>query len=378
MKTLNRKWFAWPSELQEAGILGINRRNLAFIQESNPRELYPRVDDKTVTKEICHAAGIPVPETYCIIRRYGDIHRLREIIGDRGEFVIKPSTGAAGRGIVVIARRNGDDFETPGGRVLTWADLRYHISTILSGLYSLGAQTDKAIIEQRIIVHPALERISVGGTPDVRIILYRRVPVMAMVRLPTVQSQGRANLHQGAAAAAVHLVTGRTFGGVANNRRICEHPDTGEPIGGLEIPGWPRLLAAAMKLSDALEMGYIGVDFVIDAQIGPVVLEANARPGLAIQVAHGTGILPRLKLLESLPASAITGDRRWELLPQLAGEGDEPLSPDDMEGDVLATAQGLVGDLNAVVRDPETRPGATAPAPGAHRMTPAHVASRGA
>ena len=143
-------------------------------------------------------------------------------------------------------------------------------------------------------MHPTMERIAVGGTPDVRVILYRNVPVMAMVRLPTIASEGRANLHQGAAAAAVHLVTGRTFGGVCNNRTIARHPDTGELIAGLEIPGWHDLLAAAMKLSDAIEMGYIGVDFVVDAKIGPVVLEANARPGLAIQVAHRIGLLPRL------------------------------------------------------------------------------------
>ena len=158
-----------------------------------------------------------------------------------------------------------------------------------------------------------------GGTPDVRIILYRHVPIMAMVRLPTVESQGRANLHQGAAAAAVHLVTGRTFGGVCKNRIVSRHPDTGELIAGFEIPGWKELLGAAMKLSDALEMGYIGVDFVVDASIGPVVLEANARPGLAIQVAHHIGLLPRLKLVESLPPEAIRGDRRWDLIPRIAG-----------------------------------------------------------
>jgi alpha-L-glutamate ligase-like protein len=313
------RWWVWPHELEHAGVLGINQRNLAFIQESNPRGMYPRVDDKTITKEICHANGIPVPDTYAIIRRYGDIRRFLQLLGDRSEFVIKPASGAAGRGIVVIARRHGNDFETASGRVVTWGDLRYHVSTILSGLFSLGGQVDKAIVEQRIIIHPALERIAVGGTPDVRVILYRHVPVMAMVRLPTNASQGRANLHQGAAAAAVHLVSGRTFGGVCKNRPISRHPDTGELIAGFEIPGWKNLLTAAMKLSDAIEMGYIGVDFVVDATVGPVVLEANARPGLAIQVAHRTGLLPRLRLIESLPRDAIRGERRWDLIPRLAG-----------------------------------------------------------
>jgi alpha-L-glutamate ligase-like protein len=320
MKARPRRLFVWPHELSESGVLGINHRNLAFIQESNPRALYPRVDNKTITKGICHEHGIPVPETYGVIRRYGDVRRLSEILGDRNEFVVKPASGAAGRGIIVIARRKGADYETPSGRVITMPDLQYHLSTTLSGLYSLGGQVDSAIIEQRIIMHPVMERIAVGGTPDVRVILYRHVPVMAMVRLPTIQSEGRANLHQGAAAAAVHLTTGRTFGGVCNNRMITRHPDTGELIGGLEIPGWREVLASSMKLSDALDMGYIGVDFVVDAKEGPVVLEANARPGLAIQVAHRIGLLPRLKLIDSMPREALLGARRWDLLPRLAGD----------------------------------------------------------
>jgi alpha-L-glutamate ligase-like protein len=320
MTSTRRRLFVWPHELSGAGILGINQRNLAFIQESNQRALYPRVDNKMITKEICHANGIPVPETYALIRRYGDVRRFPKLIGDRTEFVIKPASGAAGRGIIVVARKKGTDYETPSGRLFSEGEIDYHLSTILSGLYSLGGQVDSAIVEQRIIMHPTMERIAVGGTPDVRVILYRNVPIMAMVRLPTIQSEGRANLHQGAAAAAVHLVTGRTFGGVCNNRMISRHPDTGELIGGLEIPGWRELLAAAMKLADALEMGYIGVDFVIDAKIGPVVLEANARPGLAIQVAHRIGLLPRLKLIESMPREALMGTRRWDLLPRLAGD----------------------------------------------------------
>lgn len=321
MSEAPRRLWVWPHELERSGVLGINRRNLALIQENNPRTFYPRVDNKTITKEICHSNGIPVPDTYGVVRRYGDVRRLHLLLGDRSEFVIKPATGAAGRGIVVIARRNGPHYESGSGRVVTMSDLRYHLSTILSGLYSLGGQVDNAIIEQRIIIHPALERIAVGGTPDVRVILYRNVPVMAMVRLPTSASDGRANLHQGAAAAAVHVVTGRTFGGVCKNRTITRHPDTGELIAGFEIPGWKELITAAMKLSDAIEMGYIGVDFVVDAKIGPVVLEANARPGLAIQVAHGVGVLPRLHLLDSLPAESLRGDRRWDVMERVAACG---------------------------------------------------------
>jgi alpha-L-glutamate ligase-like protein len=320
-----RPLFAWPSELREAGVLGINHRNLAFVQESNPRSLYPRVDDKTITKQICHKHDIPVPDTYAIIRRYGDVRRFGELIGDREGFVVKPASGAGGRGIMVIAGRNQAGYLTSSGRSISQSELNYHISTILSGLYSLGGQIDAAIVEQRIIMHPIMEGVAVGGTPDIRVILYRQVPVMAMARLPTVASEGRANLHQGAAAAAIDLVTGRTFGGVCNGNAVARHPDTGKPIANLQIPGWHNLLAAAMKLADALEMGYIGVDFVIDAKMGAVVLEANARPGLAIQVAHRVGLLPRLQLIDAALPDDRRGDRRWKLLPQIVGHSIEPV-----------------------------------------------------
>ena len=94
---------------------------------------------------------------------------------------------------------------------------------------------------------------------------------------PPSRSDGRANLHQGAVAAAIDLSTGRTFGGVCDNRAITHHPDTTQPIAGIQIPLWRDLLDAAMRTSDALGMEYVGVDFMIDEKVGPVVLEANAR-----------------------------------------------------------------------------------------------------
>jgi predicted ATP-grasp superfamily ATP-dependent carboligase len=46
-------------------------------------------------------------------------------------------------------------------------------------------------------------------------------------------------------------------------------------------------------------MGYLGVDIVIDAHEGPLMLELNARPGLSIQVANQEGLLKRLRLIEA-------------------------------------------------------------------------------
>ena len=308
------KWrpWAWPHELHRRGVLGINSRNARFVLAENPRSHYPRVDDKLRTKQLCEDRGIQVPQTYALIERHGDVRRFPEVLGSRQEFVIKPASGAEGRGILVVAQRDGEEFVTSAGGKLTLGDLRYHLSTILSGLFSLGSQPDRAIVEQRIRRHPVFDQVAVDGTPDVRVILYRCVPVMAMVRLPTHLSRGRANLHQGAVAAAVDLKTGRTFGGVWKSGPISTHPDSGASIQGLQIPDWDRLLIAATKLADALGLGYIGVDFVLDAADGPVVLEANARPGLAIQVANRRGLLPRLTQVASLPPETLALERRIE------------------------------------------------------------------
>ena len=310
------KWrfWLWPDELRRCGVLGINRRNAEHVLATNPRRYYPRVDDKLLTKQICEARGVRVPETYAVIERQGDVRRFTDWIAARQQFVIKPAKGSEGRGIVVIAQHDGVQFVTSSGQRFLAADLCYHLSTILSGLYSLAGQVDKAIIEQRIVTHSAFDEVAVGGTPDIRIILYRGVPAMAMLRLPTRASRGRANLHQGAVAAGVDLATGRTFGGVCQGRSVSAHPDTGKPIAGLQIPDWDTLRTSAMNLADALELGYVGVDFVLDAVHGPLILEANARPGLAIQVANRRGLIPRLDLIDALSPEMRQPARRGALV----------------------------------------------------------------
>lgn len=69
-----------------------------------------------------------------------------------------------------------------------------------------------------------------------------------------------------------------------------------------------------MNLADGLGMGYLGIDFVLDASLGPVVLEANARPGLAIQVANRQGLLPRLEFIDAHAPEQLDLKQRRALL----------------------------------------------------------------
>ena len=123
-------------------------------------------------------------------------------------------------------------------------------------------------------------------------------------------SDGKANLHQGAVGAGIDLATGTTLRGVARNEVVDEHPDSGNPIAGIAIPEWNRLLALAARCYDISRLGYLGVDFVLDRDLGPMMLEMNARPGLNIQIANQAGLRPRLETIaRRAPADADVEDR---------------------------------------------------------------------
>ncbi len=293
------RFWAWPAELRHCGLLGMNRRNADYILPNNRRKHYGLVDDKLRTKQICERHGIPVPRTHLVVERQGDVRHFEDLLGGREEFVVKPTQGSEGRGIVVVSGRVGEAWTTVGGEVISPSEMQYHLSAILAGLYSLGGRPDRVVIEERIQRHSAFAHVLVGGTPDIRVIVYRGLPVMAMIRLPTQLSKGRANLRQGAVAAGIELHSGRTVGGVWRSRMIDVHPDTQQPITGFQVPDWAPLLQLSIRLAERLELGYVGIDFVLDQHRGPVVLEANARPGLAIQLANRRGLLPRLEQIDA-------------------------------------------------------------------------------
>lgn len=285
--------------LKRAGVLGINRRNLEFILPKNPRRHYPRVDDKLITKRLCEEAGIPVPRLVASAKNPFDLRHVVDVLSSQGSFVMKPARGAMGNGTLVVREvqraEEGVRFLRAGGRLLSRSDVVYHGSGIIAGLYSLGGHLDTAMVEERLITHPSLASLSTDGVPDVRVILYRGVPVMSMMRLPTSTSGGRANLHQGAVGAGVDIDSGVTCHAVSKNAPIRRHPDSGEDVLGRPVPDFDKVLEIATRAADQSGLGYVGADVVVDAHQGPVILELNARPGLSIQIANGAGLVPRLE-----------------------------------------------------------------------------------
>lgn len=302
--------FSMARRLREEGVLGINQRNAEYTLRYNPRHLYPLVDDKLRTKHLAEAASIAVPELYGVVEIERQIASTLARLNDHTDFVIKPARGSGGNGIIVIAGRIRELYRKTGGVLMNKADLAHHMSNILGGMYSLGGQQDKALIEYRVQFDPLLERITYLGVPDVRIIVFLGVPVMSMVRLPTRMSGGRANLHQGAIGAGIDMATGKTLTAVWKNDIVSEHPDTGNTVSGVEVPYWDRLLELAARCHELAGLGYVGVDIVLDREKGPLVLELNARPGLNIQIANRAGLLHRLKKVEESHGELATVEQR--------------------------------------------------------------------
>jgi alpha-L-glutamate ligase-like protein len=289
----------FPFSLQRHGILGINARNLDYLFPNNLRRLYRYADCKLETKKIAQAIGVPVPETYGVITFQHEVKQLSALVKEHKSFVVKPAQGSGGDGIVVISDVTNQGYRKASGAILEPGDLQYHIYNILSGMFSLGGQTDQAIIEYAVQFDPVFDEIAYQGVPDIRVIVYRGIPAMAMLRLPTQASDGKANLHRGGVGVGINLATGMTLTGIQNDRYIDHHPETGHSLRDRQIPHWQTILEMATKLGDRTEFGYLGVDIVLDRNKGPILLEINARPGLAIQIANREGLIPRLEAIDA-------------------------------------------------------------------------------
>lgn len=291
---------ASPWTLRRNGVLGMNARNVHYIARYNDRDKYPLVDDKLNTKRAAERYRIPVPELIAAFETPASRARVVEVVEPLWEFVIKPARGSGGKGILVIAGRNGDKFVKPSGVEVDMQDILRHVSNVHSGLYSLGGKPDRVMVEQMVDFDPVFDNYSFEGVPDIRVIVFRGFPVMAMLRCSTHASDGKANLHQGAVGVGIDLSTGKSCHAVQRGLRVERHPDTEMSFAELAVPGWRDLLRLAASCYEMTDLGYLGCDIVLDRKRGPLLLEANARPGLAIQIANGVGLRLRLRHIEKL------------------------------------------------------------------------------
>ncbi|MGD8744256.1 MAG: sugar-transfer associated ATP-grasp domain-containing protein [Candidatus Woesebacteria bacterium] len=290
-------------------ILGKNSRNMLFSYPYNKIKGKSIASSKIRTKRYLKEGGVPVPEIY------GRFTKPQHILtfdwtSLPSAFALKPNKGLGGEGIIVIKRRAKDPLKkgkylkdtwiTTDRRKLSIEDLKLHTMAILEGAYSIRNVPDIAFIEEFIGRHKAFRKYAYRGTPDIRVIVFNKVPVMAMLRLPTRESGGRANLHQGAIAVGVDIATGITTHAYWKGEYIRHKPGTKRKLHGIKIPKWTKMLKIAVACQEVTTLGYMGADIVLHPEKGPMVLEINYMPGLQIQMANKAGLRKRLERVEDL------------------------------------------------------------------------------
>lgn len=283
-----------------SSILGLNARSQQFTYHYNSRKGKNIANSKIQTASILKKAGIAHPRIYKKFRELNDVSSFDwNSLPDR--FALKPSRGFGGEGIIVVKKRLKDgSWLTTQKERITVGDLKLHTLDILEGAFSMGNIPDVAFVQEYVGRHKAFRRWAFRGTPDVRIIVFNRVPVMAMLRLPTKESGGRANLHQGAVAVGIDIATGITTKAIWHGEQIVFKPGTDKKLRGIKIPNWNQILITSVDAQIASHLGYVGVDIVIHPDKGPMVLELNAQPGLQIQLANSEGLKKRLERVEDL------------------------------------------------------------------------------
>lgn len=281
------------------GILGINARNLLYIRPYNAKKAIRLADDKIKTKQFLSARGIPVPKLYAIIRDSTELEKF-DFNSLPNQFVIKPNQGFGGEGIIPVLDKKNGLYTTPGGRQLDKQDFRDHIQDILDGRYSISNVSDYAFFEQLIVSDERIGKFSYEGLPDIRVVVHNLIPVMAMLRLPTRESHGKANLHQGAVGVGIDIAKGECTHITYKNHIIEELPDNLGKIRGVKIPYWNDILMIASRVQLITNLGYMAADICLDRHSGPVLLEINARAGLGVQIANLAPLRKRLERIEGV------------------------------------------------------------------------------
>jgi len=283
----------------------MNARNLRFIRPGATKNKIDLVDDKLRTKKVLEKHEVPVPRLIAAIKNRKEFYNF-DWTDLPKSFVLKPNRGLGGEGIVVtFGKKKNGKWVLPLNRDASLQDIVLMVSNILDGDYSKTNVPDIAFFEERLKIHPTFKLYSYKGVPDIRVIVYNKVPVMAMLRLPTKSSRGKANLHQGGISVGIDISTGVTTYAIQYDRVIETLPDIKLPLRGIKIPYWDEILEMSLKATNAVGLNYTGVDIAIDREKGPVVLEVNAHPGLSIQIANLSPLKERLLRVKGLKIKTI-------------------------------------------------------------------------
>ncbi len=284
-------------------LLGMNARNLEYIRPYNRKKSMLIADSKLLCKRLLKKNNLGVSVLIAKITTHEELEQF-DFTKLPDSFALKPNRGFGGEGIIVVYARKKNNplaWIKANGSIVTSEDLKNHIRNILDGSFSISNIPDIAFFEERLKLLKLFKPYAFKGIPDIRVIVFNNVPVMAMLRLPTKASDGKANLQQGAIGVGIDLATGTTTSAILGKGSVIEYiPGTRLALSGIKIPYWNEILRMSVEAQRISGLGFLGADISIDREKGPVILELNARPGLSIQLANLSGLKSRLKRVSGL------------------------------------------------------------------------------
>ena len=304
------------------GILWINARNLQYIKKFNPKKAIRLADNKYKTKRFLSARWIPVPETYDIIKDRKQLYAYDFSKLPVDDFIVKPVRGSRGRGIYRVKLEKEKleagfleslsfdkilsplsvNASTSCRYKISWkyiddASFRRHLVDILDGKNSLTSRKDTIMLEEVLIPGSWFEQFCAWGLSDIRVIVFNLIPVAAMLRIPTEQSDGKANLDRGAVAMWVEIGSGRIYSMYYKGKIYTkDFPPEYAPFAHQYLSYRDDILSYSSKIQYFANLWYLALDRVITSD-GPKLLEINARAWLKFQ---NVAVLPLKKRLHRI------------------------------------------------------------------------------
>lgn len=324
-------------------ILWINKRNNTYIKEFNPQKGIRLANNKNQTKKFLIQRGIPVPQTLFHFKsrqswlsfNFNDFHNPT--------FVIKPNKGSKWTWIFVIKEwrkssinNNKDNKKNSNlSKIINWInvlfqreekildswyefliwntwiteqELKKEVVGIFDGKYSSTNRADTIILEDRLIPWPWFEEFCEYGLADMRVILFNLVPIIAMLRMPTKESWGKANLAQWGIGLWLDIVTGKITSLYRRWQSYTnEFPSEWKHFKNKKIPYWQEIIQYSANAQYFVNIWYLWMDRVITKK-WPKLLEINARAGLEIQNITGKPLLSIMKKIEDID---VTTPNKW-------------------------------------------------------------------
>lgn len=332
------------------GILGNNARNLLYIKKFNNKKGIRLANNKLQTKDFLVERGIPFAKTYGIISSRKELYDFDFSYLPKKNFVVKPNHGSKGQGVYIvkyipeewlvasipqkekktshkIIKKLQDfwsrikeiffqKFEGPhpagsyqiGDIILTDREFRRRLLDIVDGKFSLTSWGDKIIIEEKLVAGELFKEFCEFWLADIRVIVFNLVPVATMIRVPTKDSGGKANLAQWGIGLGIEVGSGKITSLLYKEKIYKKKfPKKFAHFQGKKIPYRNDILFLSSKVQYFVNLWYLALDRVITNE-GPKLLEINARAGLEVQKVSNTKLQ---KVLDKIEDLSIIDPEKW-------------------------------------------------------------------